>query len=149
MAPLSLYPRRFILAIAAVTDIAINAHYGPVSAKDLASRQKLPRRHLELVLQALVLNGILTSTRGARGGYQLARKSNLISADEILRAASGAEEEIGGAEPKSQIGRKIVIPALRQAERALSEALQRITVNKLARSAVKLNLDSGGSIGGA
>ena len=46
--------RRSLLAIAAVTDIALHARPQPVSAKALAARHKLPARHLEPVLQALV-----------------------------------------------------------------------------------------------
>ncbi|HZL61924.1 MAG TPA: hypothetical protein VFC32_06455 [Pseudolabrys sp.] len=49
-----LVSRKGILAIAAVIDVAINARSRPVSAKALAVRHKLPSRHLEPVLQALV-----------------------------------------------------------------------------------------------
>src|SRR3974390_2185339 len=58
------------LAIAAVIDIAIYSATGPVSAKALATRHKLPPRHLEVVLQALVRDGILKGIRGPRGGYE-------------------------------------------------------------------------------
>ena len=54
-----LLPRKSVLAIAAVTDIALNARNYPVAAKALASRHRLPPRHLEPVLQALVREGIL------------------------------------------------------------------------------------------
>jgi len=50
----SLLPRKNILAIAAVIDIALNAGDGPVSGKEVAARHHLPPRHLEPVLQALV-----------------------------------------------------------------------------------------------
>ena len=54
-----LVSRKGILAITAVIDVAINARSRPVSAKALAARHKLPPRHLEPVLQALVRDGIL------------------------------------------------------------------------------------------
>src|SRR5439155_19162388 len=69
-----LLPRKGALAIAAVIDIAVNARGRPVAAKALASRHRLPPRHLEPVLQALVRHGILKGTRGPRGGYELARE---------------------------------------------------------------------------
>jgi len=53
-----------VLAIAAVIDVAINARARPVSAKSLAARHRLPPRHLEPVLQALVRDGILKGVRG-------------------------------------------------------------------------------------
>src|SRR5688572_14286161 len=79
-APMPLLPRKGILAIAAVVDIAINANGRPVAAKLLASRHRLPPRHLEPVLQALVREGILRGVRGPRGGYQLARGDGDIAA---------------------------------------------------------------------
>ena len=56
---MSLLPRKGLLAIAAVVDVALNGRDRPVSAKALAARHGLPPRHLEPVLQALVHDGIL------------------------------------------------------------------------------------------
>src|SRR5207237_6895609 len=89
-----LLPRKGALAIAAVIDIALNARGRPVAAKALATRHRLPPRHLEPVLQALVRHGILKGTRGPRGGYELGRERRHISADDILRAG-GAGGEYG------------------------------------------------------
>src|SRR5499425_3541317 len=90
-----LLPRKGILAIAAVIDIAHNARGRPVAAKALAHRHRLPPRHLEPVLQALVRHGILKGVRGPRGGYELAREQRRITADDILRAA-GTVDEMNG-----------------------------------------------------
>src|SRR5450759_1473584 len=87
-----LVSRKGILAIAAVIDVAINARSRPVSAKALAARHRLPSRHLEPVLQALVREGILRGVRGPHGGYELAREHRRISAADILRAASALAE---------------------------------------------------------
>src|SRR5215218_6232910 len=89
-----LLPRKGVLAITAVIDIALNARGRPVAAKALATRHRLPPRHLEPVLQALVRHGILKGIRGPRGGYELAREQGRITADDILRAA-GTVDEIG------------------------------------------------------
>src|SRR5438128_706888 len=82
-----LLPRKGILAIAAVLDIALHADGQPMAAKKLATRHRLPARHLEPVLQALVRKGVLKGVRGPRGGYALAREQRRISADDIVRAA--------------------------------------------------------------
>ena len=74
-----LVSRKGLLAIAAVIDVAIHANGRPVSAKSLAARHKLPPRHLEPVLQALVRDGILKGVRGPHGGYELARVGVAIS----------------------------------------------------------------------
>jgi Rrf2 family protein len=130
-----LLPRKGVLAIAAVIDIALNARGRPVAAKALASRHHLPPRHLEPVLQELVRHGILRGVRGPRGGYELAREQHRITADDILRAAGTVEDTDGEASAGSAVVDQIVIPALAQAERAFSAALSQINVEDLARSA--------------
>jgi Rrf2 family iron-sulfur cluster assembly transcriptional regulator len=130
-----LLPRKGILAIAAVIDIALHAQGRPVAAKALAVRHQLPPRHLEPVLQALVRQGILKGVRGPRGGYELAREQGRITADDILRAA-GTTDELGP-EPlsASRLLNQVVVPALAQAEQAFSVALGGISVEELTRTA--------------
>ena len=130
-----LLPRKGILAIAAVIDIALNARGRPVAAKALANRHHLPPRHLEPVLQALVRHGILKGIRGPRGGYELAREQRRITADEILRAAGTADEINNARSADSSLLTKVVVPALAQAEQAFSIALTRINIEELVRSA--------------
>ena len=130
-----LLPRKGVLAITAVIDIALHADGRPVAAKSLALRHDLPPRHLEPVLQALVRQGILRGVRGPRGGYELAREQCRITADDILRAA-GTVDEIGEAPvKKSVILGDVVMPALAQAEQAFSSALGHISIEQLARTA--------------
>jgi Rrf2 family iron-sulfur cluster assembly transcriptional regulator len=130
-----LVSRKGILAIAAVIDVAIHAHGRPVSAKALAARHKLPPRHLEPVLQALVRDGILKGVRGPHGGYELARERKRITAEDILRAAGSAEEAGEPPLPASALVNTVVRPALVEAERAFSAALGRINVEDMAKQA--------------
>lgn len=130
-----LLPRKGVLAIAAVIDIAHNARGRPVAAKALATRHRLPPRHLEPVLQALVRHGILKGVRGPRGGYELARERRQISADDILRAAGTVDEAEEPVIAESLLLNQVVLPALKQAEQAFSAALTRISVEELAHAA--------------
>ncbi len=132
---MQLLPRKGILAIAAVIDIALHARGRPVAAKALATRHRLPPRHLEPVLQALVRHGILKGIRGPRGGYELAREQRRITADDILRAAGTIDEIDAQPMNGSNLLDQVVIPALTQAEQAFSAALARINIEELARSA--------------
>src|SRR3984893_466654 len=125
-----LLARKSVLAIAAVTDIAVHAGMRPVTAKALASRYALPARHLEPVLQALVRHGILKGIRGPRGGYELAREQRRITADETLPAPGTAEVVEALPLAESNLLSKVVIPALGQAEHAFSAALARINVEE-------------------
>jgi Rrf2 family protein len=133
-----LVSRKGILAIAAVIDVAINAKGRPVSAKALAARHKLPPRHLEPVLQALVRDGILKGIRGPHGGYELAREHKKITAEDILRAATRAEDD---EEPQSSLPKlvsDVVGPALAEAERSFSLALSRINIEDMTKRAEAL-----------
>ena len=132
-----LVSRKGILAIAAVIDVAINARSRPVSAKALAARHKLPPRHLEPVLQALVREGILRGVRGPHGGYELARERRRISAEDILRAASTADDDDPPL-PNSALVNDVVKPALVEAERTFSSVLGRISVEDMAKRAQAL-----------
>jgi Rrf2 family iron-sulfur cluster assembly transcriptional regulator len=133
-----LVSRKGVLAIAAVIDVAINGSARPVSAKTLAARHRLPPRHLEPVLQALVRDGILKGIRGPHGGYELARERNRISADDILRAANTADDVEEVHLPASALVNDVVRPALAETERTLSVALGRINVDDMVKRAETL-----------
>lgn len=59
------------------------------SAAELSQKTGLTSTTVSKILKQLTKGEILTSTRGAHGGYQLARKTNSISALEIIRAMEG------------------------------------------------------------
>jgi Rrf2 family protein len=131
---MSLLPRKGLLAIAAVIDVALNARERPVSARKLAARHNLPPRHLEPVLQALVHEGIFHGVRGPRGGYELARERQRISVADVLRVAGSDEEAVGGAKG-SRILDEVVLPALTDAERSFAAALGQLSIEDLTRRA--------------
>ena len=133
-----LVSRKGILAIAAVLDVALHARSRPVSAKALAARHKLPPRHLEPVLQALVRDGILRGVRGPHGGYELARDHCQVSADDILRAVNADDDADHPLLPHSALANDVVKPALLEAVRAFSLALGRISVEDMAKRAQAL-----------
>jgi Rrf2 family transcriptional regulator, iron-sulfur cluster assembly transcription factor len=133
-----LLPRKGIIAITVVVDIAVHAHGRPVTGKMLSGRYGLPPRHFEPVLQALVRHGILRGIRGPRGGYELARTPRSISANDIVRAAGNLDEINGFPAPIASLIGKVVMPALGEAESAFSAALAGITLETLAKSAAGL-----------
>ena len=139
---MSLLPRKGVLAVAAVTDIALHAGRRPVDAKTLASRHGLSTRHLEPVLQALAHRGVLRGFRGPRGGYRLARAPHQITADEILRAIGSIKADEASAAVKSSLLVQVVVPPLAQAETVLCTALAHINVEDLMRAAEMMQRSS-------
>lgn len=136
---MAILPRKAILAVAAVTDIALHAKGRPVSAKALAARHGLPPRHLEPVLQAFVREGILKGIRGPGGGYELAREAHDISAEEILRAAGTVEDAEPMAQAASRLVTHVVSPAMAEAERAFASMLAQVSVADMVRRAASIH----------
>ena len=125
-----LLSRRSVLAIAAVVDVALNARPTPVPAKDLAERNGLPPRRLEPVLQALVREGILKSSRGPRGGYELARERRRISAAEVVQAAMTIHDDDIPA-PQSPLVSSVIAPCVDKAVDSFIEALRGVSIDDL------------------
>jgi Rrf2 family iron-sulfur cluster assembly transcriptional regulator len=137
-----LLPRKAVLGVAAVIDVAMQTQGQPISAKTLAARHGLPPRHLEPVLQALVRCGILKGIRGPRGGYELAQDRRRVTANDILRAA-GTVDESDKRHAGSELLNKIVLPAMASAEHEFGVALARINLEDMAREAQALGKPAG------
>jgi len=67
--------------------LARRADEGPITGRDIATREGLPADYVEQILLRLRRAAIVSSTRGAKGGYALARPSAEITVREILSAA--------------------------------------------------------------
>ena len=62
---------------------------GPASLAGIAAEEDLPRAYLEQLVVSLREAGLVVSTRGAHGGYELARPPETIHMSEVLRALEG------------------------------------------------------------
>ena len=62
---------------------------GPASLTEIAQAEDLPRAYLEQLVMSLRDAGLVTSTRGARGGYELSRRPGEIAMSDVVRALEG------------------------------------------------------------
>ncbi len=62
---------------------------GPVLISDLAAREQIPPKFLELILLDLKHHGLLQSRRGRGGGYVLARAAEDVSLGQVIRILDG------------------------------------------------------------
>src|SRR3954470_25067694 len=62
---------------------------GPVLIADLAEKERIPRKFLELILLELKKKGLLLSKTGKGGGYTLSRPPEMISIGELIRTLDG------------------------------------------------------------
>ena len=72
-------------ALKALFDLAMQRSNDPVKIADIARRQKIPQKFLELILAGLKQGGFVESRRGAEGGYLLARPADAITVGDVLR----------------------------------------------------------------
>lgn len=70
-------------------EFALNYGAGPMSLKEVAAKQQLSETYLEQLIAHLKKAGLVTSIRGAQGGYELIRKPEEITVGEIIRVLEG------------------------------------------------------------
>lgn len=77
-------------ALRIMVDLAENGKDSPVSLKDIAQRESIGIKYLEIIVSSLNKNGLLESVRGKNGGYMLKKPANEYSISSILNAAEGS-----------------------------------------------------------
>lgn len=109
---------------------------GPTAARQIAEREHLPPDYVEQILLRLRRAGLVTSARGVKGGYSLARDPAQITAKDVIQACEGATFEIncdvrpvdGRCGPDGPCG---IRPLWRLLARRIDEVLQSVTVADL------------------
>src|SRR5690348_5387357 len=115
-------------ALQAIFDLASQRAGEPTKIADIARRQKIPQKFLELILASLKQGGFVESRRGAEGGYLLARPADAITVGEVLRFVEG------GRESKNRSRRKAETPfseIWQQVDRAVSGVVDHTTFGDL------------------
>lgn len=72
-----------------MVELARHHGSGPVSLSEMAEHESLPRPYLEQLVVSLRAASLVTSTRGARGGYELSREPARIRMSEVIVALEG------------------------------------------------------------
>src|SRR5215208_6477249 len=68
-------------------NLAKRTELGPVNGREIARQERLPADYVEQILLRLRRAGVVASTRGARGGYVLARPAAEISIRDVIHAS--------------------------------------------------------------
>ena len=71
-------------AIRVMIDLAENGNGKCVPLKDIAERQQISKKYLEIIVKDMVAGGLLNGTSGKGGGYRLVRKPEEYSVGEII-----------------------------------------------------------------
>ena len=78
------YGTRFML------DLALHYGRGPLLLREISDRQEISIKYLEQLIPPLKAAGLVKSTRGPHGGYQLGRPPSEIALLEIIRVLEGS-----------------------------------------------------------
>ena len=76
-------------ALRVMIDLAEHNEERYVPLKEIAERQGISKKYLEIIVKDLVKAGLLTGTSGKGGGYQLCRKPAEYNVGEILEVSEG------------------------------------------------------------
>ncbi len=102
--------------IVAIVELAENYGKGLVQIRDIVKRRKVPKNYLEQILNRLTKQGIVKSTRGNRGGYELGKDPGVLKLLDIIKLLEGEmnlEENAG-------------LPALQVLFAAVEESINKI-----------------------
>ena len=105
--------------IAALLTLAESYGSGLLQIKDIASRCNIPHQYLEQIFNRLGKAGIIKSTRGKNGGYELASAPQRVTVLDIVNSLEGTIEFV----PKSTEKNDIIYDLFHQAEVKLQEIL--------------------------
>ena len=78
----------------ALIDLALYSENETVSIASISARQNISESYLEQLIAKLRKAGLVTSVRGAGGGYKLAKPESEISVGDILRALEGSLDAV-------------------------------------------------------
>ena len=79
-------------ALQAMFDLSAQPPGEPVKIAEIARRQKIPQKFLELILADLKQGGFVESRRGAEGGYRLSKPAEQITVGDVLSYMEDAKK---------------------------------------------------------
>ena len=128
-----MFNNKFLYALEAVLDIAINFKGTPIQGHEITKRQGIPKRYLEKILQELVHKNILKGTRGPKGGYSLAREKRKVNLFEIYTVILAIENKFHNTISETEIRKKIISPLILNVSNKIASTLQITTLDDLCK----------------
>ena len=132
----------------AVLDLALNAKDEVVPLSEIAIRQNISISYLEQLISKLRRAGIVTSIRGAQGGYQLARDPKTLSVGEILRTLEGnldpvnCSEITGEGDGCSSSDNCVTKHVWKRISESINSAVDTLMLSELIEESNKVNSDT-------
>ena len=90
-------------AIRVMLDLAQQDSNSYIPLKDIAARQELSKKYLEIIVKDMVSGGLLVGASGKGGGYKLCRRPEEYSIGEILELMEGSMSSVACLVDKSMV----------------------------------------------
>ena len=119
----------------AALELTIRYGSGPVMVREIAENQDISERYLEHILNRLRTTGLLRSTRGAKGGYELSRPPAEITVGDIIRALEGPLDVVS-CTGNYECGRATecaTVTVWKEVKEAIENILDSITLEELSK----------------
>ena len=87
--------RRSEYGLRALIDLVRHDDVGPISLHALAQRNNLPPKFLEQIMAKLKRGGVVRTSLGSHGGYEMAQDAGEISVGRVIRLLDGALAPVG------------------------------------------------------
>ncbi|HEX5226101.1 MAG TPA: Rrf2 family transcriptional regulator [Bryobacteraceae bacterium] len=117
-------------ALHAIFDLAQQKFGEPIKIAEIAKRQKIPQKFLELILAGLKQGGFVESRRGAEGGYLLARPPEAITVGQVVRFVEGSKNAKPAGKKKAE---DPFAHTWRRVDQAVSDVIDQTTFAELVR----------------
>lgn len=123
-------------AALAMLELAVrNASGEPVRIREVADTHGIPPRFLVQILLQLKNAGLVTSTRGASGGYQLSKPPEEITLAQIVGVVEGVDAEVSSNTNSDSPTAAVLIAVWREIQQAEMELLEATTLADLVEQA--------------
>jgi Rrf2 family protein len=119
---------------ACIAVVELAARYGsaePVRIRDIANAHGIPSRFLVQILLQLKGAGLVTSTRGAAGGYQLLKDPADITLAEVMGVVEGQNGRVASNLSEQTPASAVLLSAWQTAASAVQDVLSGVTFAEL------------------
>lgn len=117
--------------------LALNYEKGPFQLREISKREGLSLKYLSQIILILKNANLVVATRGAQGGYQLARPPRAITALEIFVCLEGEVLALGEQDGQTSQDSVVVEEVWDRLRRGAAAALEGLTLEDLLRSDMK------------
>ena len=121
-------------AVRVMLDLALNDTGEYVKVREIAKRQEISEKYLEQIIAVLNKAGYVRSTRGAQGGYKIAKDPSQYTVGMILRLTEGSLAPVDCVEDGADCGREdqcVTVMLWKKLNDAINSVVDNITLADL------------------